>query len=437
MKSAFLTHGVWSCAAVGTFALGYLIAKPSDSGNDSSANRSLTVRNGNMAGASNPTAPGAARTAGLGTAGNPGAAARPAPLSPAVLEALAKEALSDPNPLTRSLAFARLLESMTPENAGTLLENLRANRAGGEQMQLFLYAWGAMDSTGVLAHAESLEGRDKERFLNSTIPGWASKDPTAAIAWLDTMEEGDAKNRYRSSLVAGLADHDIRVATSYVLARAAVGDQQAAQYMQTVAGEELRKNGPAAAALWGERLPEGAARSETLIQIAGAYVQRDPIAAAAWAEKFATTTSEAGIMEKIGKEWSERDPKSAVAWLNGLTDGPAKSEGTYSALREWTRRDPTAASEYLAALPPSPSKDSAVSGFARSLAREDPESAIIWAKTISNETSRVQTLTQAGQAWFRRDPTAATTWLQNSQLPDAAQQAILNPPRDDRGRRGG
>ncbi len=434
MKSSLLTHSAWSCAALGTFALGYLIAKPSDSENASDANRSLTVRNGGMAAASNPSPPGSARTAGLGTAGNPGATARPVPLSPAALEALAKEALSDPNPLTRSLAFAKLLESMTPENAGTLMETLRANRAGGEQMQLFLYAWGAMDSVGALAHAETLEGRDKERFLNSTIPGWASKDPTAAITWLDTMEEGDAKTRYRSSLVGGLADHDIGVATNYVLARAAAGDKQAAQYMQTVAGEELRKNGPAAAALWGERLPEGAVRNEALEQIAGAYVQRDPTAAAAWAEKFATTSSGAGIVEEIGEEWSERDPKSAVAWLNGLTDGPAKSEGTYSALREWTRRDPTAASEYLAALPPSPSKDSAVSGFARSLAREDPESAVIWAKTISNEASRVQTLTQAGQAWFRRDPAAATTWLQNSQLPAAAQQAILNPPRDDRRR---
>ena len=87
-------------------------------------------------------------------------------------------------------------------------------------------------------------------------------------------------------------------------------------------------------------------------------------------------------------------------------------------------------------MPPSASKDSAVSGFVRSLAREDPESAVIWAKTISNETSRIQTLTRAGQSWFRRNPVAATSWLQNANLPADAQQAILNPPPDERGRRG-
>jgi hypothetical protein len=62
---------------------------------------------------------------------------------------------------------------------------------------------------------------------------------------------------------------------------------------------------------------------------------------------------------------------------------------------------------------------------------------VIWAKTITDEKSRIQTLTRAGQSWFRRDPTAATTWLQSASLPPETQQAILNPPRDDRGRRGG
>ncbi len=435
MKPTLLTHGAWGLAAAGTFALGYLLAKPSSPDPSAAGNRTLTVGTNAVAVAAKASPLGTGKASGTDAEGSPALAPRKILLSPAALEALAKEAFSDPNPLTRSLAFAKMLESLTPENATAMLETLRTNRAGGEQFQLFLYAWGAMDSAGALAHAGTLEGRDKERFLNSTIPGWASKDPNGAMAWLDTMEEGDAKNRYRSSLVGGLADHDIGVATSYVLARAAAGDRQAAQFIQTVAGEELRKNGPAAATAWGESLPEGPLKGEALDQIAGTYVQRDPVAAAAWAEKFVTADYGPRVIEEIGQEWAERDPKAAVAWLNGLADGPAKSEGTYSALREWTRRDPTAASQYLADLPASPAKDSAVSGFARSLAREDPESAVIWAKTITDEASRVRTLTQAGQAWFRRDPNAATVWLQNSQLPNATQQAIVNPPRNDR--RGG
>ena len=431
MKSSFLTHSAWSFAALGTFALGYVLAKPANSESGPGSNHSLIVSKGTPG-----LVPGGPLSVNATEATSAAAAivARANPLTPTQIDVLARDAFTDPNPLTRSRAFAKLLESMTPENAGALMESLKSNRAGGEQMQLFLYAWGAMDSAGALAHAETLEGRDKARFIQSTLPGWASKNPEAAIAWLDTMAEGEEKERFRGSLVGGLADRDIGLATSYALARGAAGDKEADEYIETITGEQLRRNGPAASVLWGESLPEGPLKDEALEDIADAYVQRDPAAAAAWAEKYATAATGGGIIEEVGGEWAQRDPKAAVTWLNSLADGPAKSEGTFSALREWTRHDPTAASEYLAALPSSTSKDSAVSGFARSLAREDPESAIIWAKTISDEASRVQTLTQAGQAWFRRDPTAAATWLQNSQLPPAAQQAILNPPRDDRRR---
>ena len=435
MNPSLITHSAWSLAALGTFALGYVLAKPAGPDGASGTTRSLTV-NGGLAAVSKSSPLGArqADTTQAETTAGGASGPRTVSLSPEAMDSLAKDAFRDPNPLTRSLAFAKLLESITPENAPAMMESLKANRAGGEQMQIFLYAWGAMDSTGALAHAETLEAPAKQRFLNATLPGWASKDPAAAIAWLDTMEEGDAKTRFRGSLVSGLADRDIGGATNYVLARANLGDKQAAEYIQIVAGEEMRKNGPATAAAWGERLPDGPLKLQALEDIAGAYVNRDPQAAAAWAEKYATAGSGSGIIEEIGQEWAQRDPKSAVAWLGSLTDGPAKSEGTFSALREWTRRDPTAASQYLATLPASDSKDSAVSGFARSLAREDPESAIIWAKTIGNETSRTETITRAGQFWFRRDPAAAATWLQGANLPATAQQAILNPPRDDRRR---
>ena len=434
MKFPLIPHGTWSLVALGTFAAGYLLARPS--GPDAAiGSRTLTVAAaaGLAGGGISPLAPPAINS-------SPGkAAVNPAPLAllePGEIDALVKAALNDPNPLTRNAAFTQLLASMTPENVQALMESMKTNRAGGDQWRLFLYAWGTVDSAGALAHAATLKGGARDRFLQSTLPGWAAKDPSGATAWLDKMEDGDAKNRLRGSLVAGLADHDIAMATSYVLARSAAGDPRAGEYLRTVTTEQLRKIGPAAATAWGERLPDSPMKGDVLNEIAGAYTNEDPKAAAAWATQFANTDYGARVVGEVGDEWAEKDPQAAIAWLGNLSEGPARAEGTYSALREWTQRDPTAASQYLANMPPSASKDSAVSGFVRSLAREDPESAVIWAKTISNETSRIQTLTRAGQSWFRRNPVAATSWLQNANLPADAQQAILNPPPDERGRRG-
>lgn len=435
MKFSLIPHGAWSLTALATFALGYVLAKSSNSDSAAAGARMVQVAGG-IGLTDGRSTPEKVRLGSSHIAATVSATKPQMLLDPKEIDALAKEALNDPNPLTRNAAFAKLLASMTPENVKGLMESMKTNRAGGDEWQLFLYAWGAMDSAGVLAHSETLEGGAKARFLQSTLPGWASKDPGGATAWVDKMEEGDAKNRFRSNLVGGLADHDIGLATSYVMGRAAAGDKAAGEYLEMVTGEQLRKMGPAASTTWGEQLPDSPIKGDALNEIAGAYADMDPKAAAAWATGLANTDYGTRVISEVGEEWAERDPKAAVGWLGGLSEGPARSEGSYSALREWTQRDPAASSKYLTSLPPSASKDSAVSGFARSLAREDPESATIWASTIGNEASRIQTLTRTGQSWYLRDPTAAATWLQNSNLPQDAQKAILNPPRGDRGRRG-
>lgn len=435
-KRPIIIHSVWGLSAVATFAIGYQLARSQGNGTGGAGGNRTLLMQGQGGDLNARTLPG---TGGKETPKKDDDAALQAAkslLSKEALEKLSRDAFTDPNPLTRNLAFSKLLESMTPENVTALAETMRGNRAGGDQWQLFLYAWGAMDGKGAMAHADTLEGDRKNRFLNATLPGWAGKDPNAAMAWLDTQKEGAEKDRLRGSLVAGLADHDIGMAADYAYQRAKAGDKQAASYLETAAGEAIRKNGPAAAAAWSESLPDNPIKGEALDHVAEEYARRDPTAASAWAAKFAGTPYGTRVVEEIGEQWAGRDPKAAVAWLGTLQEGESRSEGTYSALRQWTEHDPMAASQYLSSLPSSPSKDSAVSGFARSLAREDPESALIWAKTISDPNSRNQTLTRTGQMWFRRDPASASNWLQTANVPPAVRDAILNPPADQNRRRG-
>lgn len=435
MKKSILIHTIWGACAISTFAAGYLLAKPGGDSAGINPSGSLTAaRLQAMSGPLNAADTGSRAVAARAGEGEP--VARPA-LTEDQLKELAKEVFNDPNPLKRNIAFSKMLESLTPENATAMLETMKSNRAGGDQFQLFLYAWGAVDGAGAMAHADTLEGRMKQRFLNETLPGWAGKNADAAIAWLETQKEDEGKNRLRSSLMAGLADGDLGFATGYALQRADAGDKQAASYLETVAGEQLRKNGAVAAAAWGEALPDGELKGAALDRVAGQYSREDPAAAAAWAAKYATTDYGARVVEEVGDTWAARDPKAAVEWLNTLAEGQGRSEGTFSALRNWTRKDPLAASQYLVDMPASQAKDSAVSGFARSLAGEDPQSAIAWAGTISDDASRVKTLTRAGQSWFRSDPVAASNWLQTSNLPQAAREAIVNPQRDGRRRNRG
>jgi len=389
-----------------------------------------------------PAAPGRTRAgtadalAGRGDATGPAATTR-ALLTEAQIESTAIEAFTDPNPIKRQLAFARLLEGLTPENAEQIRAQMRGGRASGDQWQLFQYAWGAADGPGALAAASKIENADRRNgALAQALTGWASADPQQAIAWLGQIENKEERARLHGNLVGGLADHDIGFATRYVLDLAAAGDGNAAAYMNTVASEQLRKEGAVASAQWAEALPDGNAKTTALERIANSYVDTDPAAAAAWASQFASVDYGARIINEVGEEYAERDPGAAVQWLLGLPEGRAQEAGINGALGEWARRDPTAASQFLIDLPPSPIKDQAVSGFVRRIAWEEPESAIEWARTIAQESTRNESMTRAAQAWFIRDREAAVQWLPTSGLSPEAQKRVLETKRDGRRGRG-
>lgn len=439
MNKSVIIHGAWALVAIAAFAFGQIGKSPSanrdtagdaNSGSSSDRTGSVSALPGSSKGSTK--ANGVASTSG-----------RPSPngdigLSASQVEAFSTTAFSDPNPLNRSLAFSKMLEGLTAENAELMLQTLKDGEASRDQWRLFLYAWGNKDGAGAMEYAASnLEGDRLSHFQNEALSGWASQNPTEAIAWADTIEDEEQRRRMNYSLIGGIADHDIGMATDYTFELAAAGDTNASRYLDTVASEQLRKEGIDGAIVWAEGLTDGSLKGSALDRVAGSYVNKDPEAAAAWAAQFASADYGARVIEEIGDEWAERNPEASVGWLSTLPEGDGRNQGTYSAFREWAQRDAMAASEHLATMENSPARDHAVSGLARTIAGRDPESAIAWADSISEPEMRTSTLTRTAQEWFRRDRTAVTEWLPTSGLSTEAQEQILNPPRDERGRRRG
>jgi hypothetical protein len=202
----------------------------------------------------------------------------PASLSKAQLEALAHDAFRNGNPVARRLAFGKLLESLTAENAGTILGLLKENRADKEQWRDFHYAWGTIDGEAALKH--SMESPEYD--MAYTMSGWASANPEAARAFLNNLPEDIKTDRelLKRSLVSGMADRDPDLAANLVYALDAQGDKRASEYIGEVAGEVLRAMSAQEAAQWSEGLPDGALKGAAMDQIANSFVSRDPEGAA-------------------------------------------------------------------------------------------------------------------------------------------------------------
>jgi hypothetical protein len=343
------------------------------------------------------------------------------------LAGISHQAFRSGNPLERRSAFGQLLESLTVENAGSILALLKENKPAKDQWRDFHYAWGGLDGNAALGHAM----KSKEYDMAYTMSGWAAANPYEARQFLQNLPKDVQTDRelLKRSLVAGMADRDTGLATEFVFELAAQGDRRAGDYLGEVTGEVLRSMGTEEAALWAQGLPDGELKGAAMDRVANNFVNRDPEAAAAWAQQFAGESYAARVIEEVGDEWAERNPVAAVDWLESLPSGRGQSMGLTSAYGEWSRRDPVAAGERIASMPRSPQRDSAISGYVSSLSYRDPAAAIEWANSIAQDSVRDRALTRAGQQLFRRDAEAARQWVATSGLSAEAQRAVLNPPR--------
>ena len=425
-------HLVWGLAAIGAFALGSVIASRSAA--------SSSAAGGEAGDGPRAVGGGASRVDGNEAPTRRSRAQRDADAAErskiselfgaykagsVSLDQLAKQAFQDPNPITRRLAFGELLAAMTPENAAELREKMLAYGAREAEWFDFNYSWGAMAGREALDVAAG----SKESDLSAVMSGWASANPTEAMALLGNLPENMAsyKAQIAEALVAGLADTDTALATSLALRLAAEGTGQAERMIGGIASEVLRKEGAAAASVWVSGLPDGAAKGAAMSRVAGSFAREDAQAAAKWVEGFASEGFASRAVAEVGAELGRQDPGSAVNWLENLPAGPGQADGFRNVMGDWEDADPQAASAYLAGMQQSPQRDAAISGFASGYAWQNPLASIEWAQDISDPGLRQRTLIRAGQAYYNREPEAARAWLETSNLPPESRWRVLNP----------
>ncbi len=339
------------------------------------------------------------------------------------------DVLSDPNPIESFKRFASLLDELTPDNAAAAWKALSEKAQGGDSMRylpMLAFAWGKIDGAGALAKMKESGGREAGMSANSIMAGWASANPSAAMAWLEAKAaeqksgEGgkDSKDRFdvvrmlRSGLISGLAISDPAAALKIIQG---VPENERDNLLGVLAAKQM-KQGLETATSWALGLGDEKLRSQALSEIARDLAQKDTKKAAAWIAGHAADPSAADAIGRIAREWAQRKPDEAIAWAASLPSGTAQSEAFHDSFREWGRRDPTAASTYLVAMADGPAKNAAISAFSRSIVREDPKSAIQWAGAITDPVEKGNALTKTARAWAYSDTAAVQQWLPTSGL---------------------
>ena len=436
MRNSLFLHGTWLLVAFVAFMAGSMNSSRDQSAEATKTQTSKTFQGKKSASAVSSLNPRQPHLSPKGSekdlsAGSPlgMATGLPAstrkPLSEWDISQLGQMMTKDSNPIRRRMAFSQLLQGLTPDNAKQIREQVMSLHHESSEFKDFHYAWGAISGAEAVLHAQ----KTKERDMDVTMSGWASAQPEDAFNWVNDQDAG-LRDRFKGSMIAGIADSNPGAATDYAYQLESMGDKNADRMLSIVASRVLRTEGHLEASVWAENLPDGSMRAAALDRVAHDYVAHAPEEAASWAERFAGQTHNARVIEEVGDEWAERDPIASINWLNSLEAGKGKSEGLSSAFGEWARSDPTAASQHLVNMPDSPDRDSAISGFSRRISSENPQAAIAWAAEINDAGVRENALVRAGQSMFRRDASGTREWLATSGLSAAAQEQIVNPPQN-------
>ena len=217
----------------------------------------------------------------------------------------------------------QLRDTITDENAETLLRALPPRFHGTYVGNLLLARWAAKDR-GAALHWLSAQTSPTLFEVNAVTKNWSVQDGAGLERYVDGLPPSAWKNLVREStgrdalahkdpelafsLLQGMAANPSKVP---LLANAA---QQWAQWDPRSAVEEINK------------LPDPAARERLILAVAGGYALVQPDAAADWLRQSFPdgATLDRGLAGVMQAWTSAGDPASAALWATKLPPGPTR-----------------------------------------------------------------------------------------------------------------
>jgi hypothetical protein len=186
--------------------------------------------------------------------------------------------------------------------------NLRDSQIDG-----VLTGWVKSDLPAAAQYArEHLDGTIKsETRVAHAANQLAAKDPKAAIAYIESLPEGTAKQLAQTMAAASWAYNDPVAAAAWV--SSLPPDGQGAAAVTLVA--QWAPQDPRAAMDWVATL-QGPAHDSAISAYSAHLALRDPGAALGWAQSIASDSIRASTVEALVVQWLERDRTRASAWIN-------------------------------------------------------------------------------------------------------------------------
>lgn len=235
-------------------------------------------------------------------------------------------------------------------------------------------------------HSDKLNAKLQKTIFST----WSSKDPKAAMAYIDQLDQKQKQAILRNSrFLWSFARNSAADAFEFAKRNDMLKDRS---NLFTVANALVNEDMDKAMSLWAAQ-PEGSIRNALMSHIVKNIGQTDVNAALKWLdENNSDTKANRQARSMLYSQWVKTDPYAAAEdAVAGSTDDSQKYL-VLTLLSNWYRSDPNEAVKWVSTLNDQALKDKALSTLVSMSYRQDIDLAKRLASQISNEKLRQRTM---------------------------------------------
>ncbi len=261
---------------------------------------------------------------------------------------------------------------------------------------------------------------------------WAESDPTAAMAFSNTM--GFAGGFVRPTILQSWASVDPSNAAKYYAAnprefammgmmgggRGPMGGQGGA----SIIASEWARQDPAAALAWAGSLTTE--KSQAMTAVVGEVAKTDPKKAAEMLAGL-TSTDKSDAYRSVAAQYGATNFPEAQTWIRTLP-ADEQADALASAIGGLSNSDPAAAAKQVALMEAGEAKDDVIPDVVEDLARDNPQAAGEFLKAQGSENAQRDSMRQLIPTWVGQNPGAALAYANSypaGKVRDSALQSYV------------
>lgn len=350
---------------------------------------------------------------------------------------------SDSNQTTAEIAVRKTRSSNRAESTSAESSGKRANRPAGmeeiarlpgsnNRIQALMEYYAGLTPSQLEEEARKLDNLPmNERIMASFLlfGRWAESDPTAAMAFSNTM--GFAGGFVRPTILQSWASLDPASAAAYYTNNprefAMMGmmgggrGPMGGQGPSSIIASEWARQDAAAALAWAGTLTTD--RAQAMNAVVGEVAKTDPKKAA---EMLAAMDSadKGEAYRSVAAQYGASNFTEAQAWIRSL---PAEEQAgaLAAAIGGLSNNDPEAAARQLAQMEAGDAKDRVISDVVEDWARVDPQAAADFLKRQDSERAQRDGMRQLMPAWVAQNAGAALNYANSLPAGNVRDSALL------------